>query len=385
MWLSNFDFHMDKRLLLLLFILFKISDVYAYSLTPALQKLDQYIQKQINDNKAVGCAVAVLDHDQVVFLKAYGVQKKGAKGKVDLNTVFQLGSLSKPITSTLVAVLQRQGLLSLDAPAQAFFTCLKSKTKIHHILTHTTGFKRVGWNNKIESRVLREQLLKDLRNASQDEPGQSFDYHNFVYSLIEGIIEQSQNQPFRDVVYQKLFEPLGMNRATVGFTDFNNQNNKAWPHQLNKNEAIYPSKSYSHLYHAAVPSAAGINASITDIIPFLRLQLVGNTRLLNTSDLTQYHTPATEAKDALGWFKGTIKGDRKSYYGFGWRIIENNQCRIVFHGGWVKGFISFLGFLPDRKIGIVVLHNVENRFAGNTGMLFLNEWIRETHKNLSMN
>ena len=360
---------------ILFFLLLSVSVSFASSLNTALQKLDQHIQKEIKKGKAVGCAVAVLDHGKVVFLKAYGVQKKGENAPVDLNTVFQLGSTSKPVTSTLAAILQKQGAINLDAPAQPYFSCLKPTTKIRHVLSHTTGYKRAGWNNKIESKVLREQLLKQLTEAPQDEPGIAFDYHNFVYSLIQGIIEQSQNQPFNTVVYQKLFAPLGMQRATIGFTDFNNQNNKAWPHQPDQKDVIKPSKSYSHLYHAAVPSAAGVNASITDMIPFLRLQLVGDSRLLSTSDLEPFHSSITQAKDALGWFKGVIKGDRKSYYGLGWRIIETDQHRIVFHGGWVKGFISFLGFLPDRKIGIVVLHNAENGFSGKTGMQFLNEWV----------
>jgi beta-lactamase class C len=197
-----------------------------------------------------------------------------------------------------------------------------------------------------------------------------------VYSLIEGVIEHSQNQPFKDVLYQNLFTPLGMKRVTVGFSDFNNQNNKAWPHQLNQKDMIYPSKNYSHLYHAAVASAAGVNASITDMIPFLRLQLVGDPNLVSISDLTAYHSPVTEAKDASTWFKDRMKGNLKSSYGFGWRIIENSQQRIVFHGGWVKGFKNFLAFLPDKKIGIVILHNAENSFSSRTAIQFLNEWVR---------
>jgi beta-lactamase class C len=367
---------LSKKLFLFLLLgcFFITRASFASSLSVALQKLDQDIQKQVKEKKVVGCAVAVLDHDQVVFLKTYGVQKSGEGRKVDLDTVFQLGSISKPITSTLVAILQKQGLINLDTPAQSHFFCLKPTTKIRHILSHTTGYKRLGWNNKIENGTSKEKLLEELEKAPQDEPGQAFDYHNFVYSLIEGMIEQSHRQSFKDILYQRLFTPLGMHRATVGFTDFNNQdNNKAWPHQVGKNNVINPSKSYSRFYHAAVPSAGGVNASITDMIQFLRLQLVGSQEFLSTYDLEPFHSPVAEAKDALTWFKNVFKGDKKSYYGFGWRIIETNQRRIVFHGGFLKGFINFLGFLADRKIGIIILHNAENGFAGRTGIQFLHE------------
>ena len=345
------------------------------SLTSALQRLDHHIAQQIQQKKVVGCAVAVVDGNKIVFMKAYGVKKKGEKDKIDIHTSFQLGSASKPISATLIALLNKQGLLNLDAPITPFYPYLKPATTLRHVLTHTTGFKRKGWNNKIENRVLRPQLLKDLETAEQDEPGIEFDYHNFVYSLMEGVVERTQNQKMETLLYQKLFAPLGMNQTVIGYESFVNQPNCAWPHQRNQKKAFYPSKAYSRFYHAAAFTAAGINSNIQDMAAFLKLQLVGVPGFLSPADLEAFHAPRVEAKDALLRMKSIFIGDVQSYYGMGWRITDTPQKRIVYHGGWVKGFCNFIGFDPNRKLGIVILNNGESDFASKTSMLFLHDWV----------
>ncbi len=353
--------------------------VNAHSVSPlALKKLDEHVQKQIKLGKAIGCTIAVLDHDEVVFVKAYGVKKKGSKEAVDTNTVFQIGSISKPVTATVVAILQKSGLLNIHDSAQTYLPYLHPDTKVHHLLAHTSGYNRMGWNNKIESSVLRPQLLEDLITTQrQREPGEEFDYHNVVYSLLEEVLENTQKSSFKEIVQETLFRPLGMHRATVGYEDFIAQNNKAWPHTAGKNGRFYASKTYSKLYHGSVASAAGINASIMDMIPFLRLQMMGDDSLVSTDDLEIFHRPHTTAPDLFLWLKGEMDGKLRSYYGLGWRIVENDKCRVVFHGGYVKGFISFVGFLPDKKIGIIVLHNGQNIFSTETGIKFLSNWVHE--------
>ena len=353
----------------------------ASSISPALQKLDQYILRKIEQKEIVGCAVAVVDQGQIVFMKSYGVKKKGESDKIDLNTSFQLGSASKPIAATLIAILNKQGLINLDASVKPYCSYLKPKTTLRHILTHTSGFKRVGWNNKIENGVLRDQLIKDLEMAAQEEPGTAFDYHNFVFSLMQDIVEQSQNQPMEKLLHQKLFAPLGMNQTTIGYPAFMAQENRAWPHQKNnKSKALYSSKSYSRFYHAAAFTAAGINSNIHDMAQFLIFQLVGLPGLLHPEDLQDFHTPVIEAVDAKLWLKNIFIGDFKSHYGMGWRVTETKKKRIVFHGGWVRGFCNFVSFLADKKLGIVILSNSESDFASKTSLLFLHDWVETKDK-----
>jgi CubicO group peptidase (beta-lactamase class C family) len=69
-------------------------------LAHSYEALDQFIQQEFEKSKVIGAAVTVVDHGKVSFMKTYGVQKKGNKTPVNLDTVFQLGSLSKPISAS---------------------------------------------------------------------------------------------------------------------------------------------------------------------------------------------------------------------------------------------------------------------------------------------
>src|SRR5471030_1605473 len=107
-----------------LFIIFWTSSfcsVYADPLSTALTKLDQHIQSQVQQEKAIGCAVAVVSEGKIIFMKAYGSRKKGAQAPIDLNTVFQLGSISKPISASLIALLQKQNLLSVETAVAKYY------------------------------------------------------------------------------------------------------------------------------------------------------------------------------------------------------------------------------------------------------------------------
>ena len=362
--------------LLVLIIVCFINALTAQSdaLAIPLQKLDQHIQSQLNQEKAVGCAVAVVYHGKIIFIKAYGFKKKGDKSPIGINTVFQLGSVSKPISASLVAILQKQNLLSVSNSVTSYYPHILSETTIKHLLSHTSGYNRTGWNSKIEAGQTRSQLLKQLTKSKQKIPGKTFDYHNLSYSLIEEIIAKTCQQSFKEAIYERLLKPLNMINTSVGYDDFELQQNRAWPHQ--EYECKWkPSKHYSHLYHKAVCASAGINSNIKDMATFLQLQMGEFPNILTTNDLDGFHAPITVAPDALRWFNQS--SNAKSYYGQGWRIVDYNDGRLIFHGGMIKGFCNFLGFIQNKNIGIVILHNGESSFSFKTAMMFFDEFFKE--------
>lgn len=350
--------------------------VHADPLSTALTKLDQHIQSQVQQEKAIGCAVTVVSEGKIVFMKAYGSRKKGAQAPIDLNTMFQLGSISKPISASLVALLQKQNLLSVETAVAQYYPHVLPKTTIQHLLSHTSGYSRVGWNQKIEAGTTRSKLLTLLSSSTQNTLGETFDYHNLAYSLLEEVVAKTSQQSFKEALIERLLRPLGMNTASVGYADFETQSNRAWPHQENENHRWKPSKNYSHFYHEAVCASAGVNANIKDIGTFLQFQMNGHPEILTRQDLEKFHMPIAAAPDALAWFQGLTSGAVQSYYGQGWRILDYHNGRLVFHGGFLKGFGNFLGFLPERNIGIVILHNAEGRFSLKTAMMFFDQYVK---------
>ncbi|MEI6805716.1 MAG: serine hydrolase domain-containing protein, partial [Myxococcaceae bacterium] len=238
------------------------------------------------------------------------------------------------------------------------------------ILSHTTGYKRIGWNSKIEAGWSRAKMLGELSKSPRTEPGKVFDYHNLAYSQIEDFVQSSTKIPFKASMQKYLFDPLKMTRTTVGFSEFSQQENKAWPHEKTRHW-FRSKKKYSQNYHNTVMSAGGINSDIRDMARFLQLQLGAFPEIATEKDLEPFWEPATRAPDAKGWFRHIKYKNLQSSYGYGWRIADIDGERIVFHGGWVGGFINFMAFSPKRQIGIVILNNTETSFGFKTALKFL--------------
>ncbi len=338
---------------------------------PPYFRLQRHCQQEISKESTIGAAIAVVENGEIAFIKSFGFLKKNEPLLVNNDTVFQVGSTSKPFSASLFAIALKQKLINLDTPVK-LTTRGPQIVKARHILSHTSGFSRNSWNFHIEnSNISRSQLLNLFSKKSQEIPGKIFDYHNVAFSLIEELLQNAFGMPFERAMEEKLLKPLDMARTTIGFHKFKQQSNRAWPHERSKNGKFSPSNEYSYRYHNLVASSAGMNASINDMAKFLKLQLGHFPQVINQNDLMLLHSPVCSAPDAVRWFRNRIKRDFSCHYGYGWRILIHGNEKIVFHGGWLKGFASLIAFSSTRNKGIVVLSNTESSFAFSTAIDFL--------------
>lgn len=331
------------------------------------KKIKAHCQLQQRMGWVVGAAFGIIDGDRH-YIFTCGLKKQGTKNLIGTKTLFQIGSLSKPFSASLFLRAQQKKKISLGTPISI---ATRRPVTVGQVLSHTSGYGRFGWNMQIEKGASRQDLLKLLSARSQSIPGKIFDYHNVVFSLVEESLSKALNMSFGKAMEQEIFKPLGMTDATIGIGPFLKKSDRAWPHERAKNGRLIPSKAYSSRYHETVVSSAGINAHITDMFKFLRLQLGLCPSVITPSELSSTHQKIISAKDADRWFRTRFNGDFSCHYGYGWRIVATKNEEIIFHGGWLQGFVSFLGFSPQKKRGIVVLTNSESSFALSTGMDFL--------------
>lgn len=341
----------------------------------SINKLDVYFQKALKEKQFIGCAVALVKDGKVVFMKAYGVKKLGGKDKVNDTTLFQLASLSKPITATLVAILKKKGKVDLQHRLKPYFPFLHKDTRLYHLLSHTTGYSRQGWAQRIESpRTTKENLIASLKKELQSEPGKTYDYHNFVYGLVEDYLAWKVRAKFSGLLKENLFKPLGMKRTTLGYQGFIMDKNRVNSHchrKKHKKITFFPCSTSRHYHSKAIP-AGGINASIRDLVPFLKLQMQGDEKVLSYKDLVYMHTPQIVTCDIRPVLQKLLPTTAAHFYALGWRVIHiPKKPSIIYHGGTLRGVTNFLGFIPEKKIGIIILNNSDTSFAVRTGMQFL--------------
>jgi len=291
-----------------------------------------------------------------------------------------MGSVSKPLTSTLVMLLEAQCKLSVEAPVTTYLKDFKLQgqkdpLRIKHLLSHTSGVPRYGFNALIENSSPREALFKKAqRTLVTAQPGRSFDYHNVMFSLIEDVLSASLKKPFEKIMRDHLFKPLKMEYASIGLQGLKKAADRATPHIINKKGKLIPLKNYSSSYYK-VSAAGGVNASMEDLIPFLQLQLGGFPKLLPSEERSLLHTPQVTEEELPSWLKGRSEHIGITGYALGWRWMDYGGERVIFHGGWVKGFHPMIAFLPEHNIGIIILHHAETSFILDATFNFLDLYL----------
>lgn len=340
-----------------------------------LPALEKYITQTIKEKRYAGLAFAIVSKNHVYCAKTFGVKRLGKSDAVTPNTLFQIGSISKAITSTLVALLQKQNLFKTNDTVNQYlpeFQLNNARTplRIWHVLSHSTGVPAKGVNEMIEAYMPRSAIQRKLQNTPiTAEPGLDYSYNNAMYSVIEDILLAATGSPYPDLLQKHLLTPLGMQNVSTTLETMKASSDRAYPHVKGKEGRFVPAKSYSRGYYA-VASAGGINASLNDLIPFVQLHLGKHPEVLNTQGREPFYQGLMADPEAEEWLQDGKHVITDVKYGLGWRLMTFEGEKVIFHGGWLKGFINFVGFLPDHDIGIIVLQNTESQFAREIAFKF---------------
>lgn len=338
----------------------------------AIKKTEQHILFHVNKKQIPGCAIAVVYQNQIIFMNGYGVRSFGKADKIDSDTVFQLGSVSKPIAATLTTLLENQGLLSVEDPVSNYLPnfALNNRQpprtlKIKNLLSHTSGVPRGGFNHLIETFTPYPEIMKALQKPRINiMPGCRYDYHNAMYGLIAEVTKAVTYQSFPDVLHAKLLKPLQMKNTSATFVDLYCAPNRASPHTRSRRGALCACEPYSQGYYNVAP-AGGINSSVRDMAIFLKAQMGGHPEVIPHTVLAKMQTPIIPTNNMIGSARS-----KNPHYGLGWRIVEYADQKLVYHGGWLKGFTNFLAFMPEQQLGIVILHNADTKFSSKAAMKF---------------
>lgn len=355
----------------LYFILFSfLSQIAcATTLVQKLKKTDivHKVQTLAKAGKIPGLAVAVVSESGDVLDICYGLEKVGENDRLISNSsVFRLASMSKLVTGVLSVVLEDKKLLSLNDKVIGFVKDFELSTPQHthnttllHLLSHTVGFSRHTYTDLIESGFTLTQIQPKLKNVKLiGAPGQVHAYQNVSFSLIHPYLENKLHKNLEDIYETFLFKPFGMNQASLGVGGYELSTNVAIPHV--RGGSSYVASKNNPNYDEVIP-AAGVNASLNDMILFLKALLGGNPTALSTLARQRLFEPVSNSPDETIRYKKWNPHVKKSSYGVGMRHYDYDGHRVCGHAGWLRGFSNRLYILPDEKIGIVVLCNSESR------------------------
>lgn len=306
--------------------------VLAASLTTTL---DAAVEQGMRDVGVPSVAVAVVQDDKVVHRRVYGAPADAR---------FYLASAPKPMTALTAKLLSHDKKLDLDAPLSTTLPQLKlpppldtSRMSVRDLLTHRLGFDNdgVGWRASYSGDWTDEKMFALLERYTTVTPRQ-FRYDNLGYMLTSYAAERAAGEPWWSLLQTRLFTPLGMTRTS--------------------NEPCIPTKTLQTMNRGS----GGLCSSIEDMTRWLRVNMnqgvLDGKRIFPLVVMREAQAPQINLDRKFGRFQ-------RYAYALGWYHADYEGDWMIHHFGSYPGSWAHVSWLPDRKIGVVVLANQYSPFA----------------------
>jgi len=284
----------------------------------------------------------------VLFKKGYGFADIENKLKVDINTKFRIGSITKQFIATGILKLQEAGELNVQDKLSKYIPEFPrgDEVTIHHLLTHTSGILsftgRPGFIDSVANKVEAQTLMDSIMSWDYTfNPGDDISYNNSGYFILGQVIEKVSGKWFGDYLQDEIFTPLNMNNTGVYI-------NETPPEHEAKGYTIEDGNYVLALnWNMSWAGGAGaLYSTVEDL--FLWNEAVFNGKILSKESVKAAHTPVKLNNGEVA---------SKMTYGYGWGIGELRGKQVIAHSGGLHGFISNLIRIPDENLTVLALTN----------------------------
>lgn len=313
------------------------------SLPPAVLET---IEKRIADGITPGMAIALIDSSGTTF---HHFGKTAADGSpVDDYTIFEIGSISKVFTGILLAQQVLDGDIKLEDEVNRFLpegvTAAKkgaAEITIGHLADHTSGFPRMPDNftpanpNNPFADYTEDQMYAFISSYEPTrEAGAAYEYSNFAQGLLGHILAQNKDMSYEDLMVRVIADPLGMEDTRIRLTD-----------RMQQHLALGHSAGVV-VENWDIPTLAGagaIRSSAADMARFI----AANLGYID-SDLSAAMELSHQVRHRKAW---------EMNVGLGWHIKEGKEGDVIWHNGGTGGYRTFVGFVEETGVGVVLLTN----------------------------
>ncbi|MBF0360132.1 MAG: beta-lactamase family protein [Oligoflexia bacterium] len=296
---------------------------------------------------------------------------------VDANTIYRIGSVSKPIAALAVMKLVEEKKILLDKPISyyigKYFNNGKDipenlkKVTVFQVLTHTSGIRHYDYkkgekeNNKP---IINPQEAMSMHGVIREKllfsPGTKYRYSTYAYNLLQYLVESVSNKSYMDFLKENIFNPAGIERTNLDHPETGIKI-EARPYRRNKDLKIYCETPMVDVRWKL--SAGGIASTVVDLAKLS--MALDSGKIFSTDTLKLIYTSAHLADGSL------------TQYGIGWHIfpIENGDFWVG-HGGAATGGTAYLLRNPNKKISFAILTNLQikaadlGKFANRLAQIF---------------
>jgi CubicO group peptidase (beta-lactamase class C family) len=337
-----------------------------------------YLSEAITRFGVPGAAVAVIQDGEVTYLRGFGVKELGGTQLVTPDTLFMIGSITKPMTTMLAAALVDDGRLSwgtrlVDVLPQfaAGDRTMTERLTVRDAFCNCTGLPGRDLERYFKTgRLGPEETLTALADiAPAASFGEQFIYNNLLFAAggyAAGVAARGDRAgdvgfAYDAALQQRVLSPIGMKRSTFDPEAVRADGDYALPHAADLSgdlRPITPEAEYDVLF--SVRPAGGLWSTTREMARFVQTELAGGIapsgrRVVSAANLAATWAPAVEVPNLYGGAPEMAAS--MSHYGLGWMSGEYRGLRVVSHSGGTTGFTAQVAFLPAADIGIVILSN----------------------------
>ena len=311
-----------------------------------------------------GAVLGILRTDEggdQTCVAAYGLLNKTTGVETTEDSVFQIGSMTKVWTATVVMQLVDEGKLDLDAPIIDVLPELKlsdqdvaARVTMRHLLTHTSGIDGDVFDDTGRGDDCLERYTALLAEAAQNHPlDATWSYCNSGFVLAGRVIEKVTGGTWDAAIKERLVGPLGMTHT--GTLPEEALLHRAACGHMSENGSE-PERAPAWGLPRALGPAGLVNSTAADVLAFARMHLAGGlasdgTRILNESTVSAMTEHQADLPD-----KYTL-GDS---WGLGWIRFGWDGRRLIGHDGNTLGQAAFLRVLPEGGLAVTLLTNGGN-------------------------
>ena len=319
---------------------------------PDQTRLSGLLHEELRSKRLMGIGAAMAVDGVVVATAAAGLTRRSGRELTSAET-WHVGSVTKPMTATLLGLLSQDGEVSLDQPISELLPALTAPmhhswkpVTLRHLLTHTHGGPA---NLPLTTQLLhpesRDELVAErtrilgsiLAKPLRGQPGSQFRYSNFGYTLAGHIAEQRTNTAYEDLVSERVFQPLGM--ESVGFGAPGPDAPVGHLRKFGKTIAVRPGPRADN--GPAMSAAGRAHMTLTDLAAF------GNDHL---HAVTGQPGGLLHPETAAEMSRLRIPGINSGSYACGW-VVEDRapEDKVMWHNGSNTMWVAVLSILPSRR------------------------------------
>ncbi len=325
-----------------------------YNPKDADKKVDEFMQN-LHKKRFFNGNVLVAKKGKIIYENSFGWANHLTRDSLNINSRFELASISKTLTGTAIMMLVEQGKIKLDQDVRDFYPNFPYQgVTIRLLLTHRSGMMNyvyfVDDLYRKEHRDMRKgltnkdvmDLIAQYKPAAFNTPNKRFLYNNSNYMVLGAIIEKVTGKTYADFMKENIFNPAGMHHTAVLSkavydkipADVVGHDRGQWRYSVAQNFLDGP------------VGDKGIYSTVGDLFLFDRALRAGV--LLKKQTLDSAYAPHNPL--LRGHFS----------YGYGWRTFDGKDEKVVYHTGWWHGFRHI--YLRDMKndVTIVLLSNLAN-------------------------